>query len=193
MKKNKKITLIICSIVFVTLLSIFIHKYYIIGLILNKEQEIALNKTTYKYEDLTNNSEIIRSGDIRLKKSNLIPDIRFYTIFSKNEIYVVNDLDNTYQVTEIGVIGDECFPLEYLDRENSRLKLCFDLKVKEEVKNNIKCYHIIEKNTSNEYWINKENFYPVEYFFDESNIVLDFDTDENVTLPELDNYTLKEV
>jgi hypothetical protein len=188
MNKKIKIFLVLVLIILVILL-LFIRKYYLISSILNHLNDNEKNITNYELS--TNSSSIyVKDNKILLENS----DTKIYVNYD-NKVYFLNTSEKTYTESNNpeNMITNYLNPLSALNNV-SIFKLISEMKISTETLDNTKCFYI--RYEDGEYWINKENYLPVQDSNGSlttkiENIKFNFVTDEMMQLPDLSEYTLQ--
>ncbi len=194
--KRKIIICLLISIIII-LFSLFLIKFTTINSFLKKVSN-NFNITNYQFELIKNN--INPTSHRYLKKDStllIIPNdkVRIYIINNGNNSVLGLTINETNKTVNKTVLQNS----EYLSLSGNlkpdysfieKIKMCFNWKISYEKINEIDCIVITDENNNVTYY-NKENAYLVKNndFGEVKNIQLNSVTENDVALPNLDEYT----
>lgn len=196
--KRKIIICLLISIIII-LFSLFLIKFITINSFLKKVSN-NFNITNYQFELIKNNENINPTSHRYLKKDStllIIPNdkVRIYMINNGNNSVLGLTIDEINKTVNKTVLQNS----EYLSLSGNlkqnysfieKIKMCFNWKISYEKINEIDCIVITDENNNVTYY-NKENAYLVKNnnFGEVKNMQLNSVTENDVALPNLDEYT----
>ena len=196
--KRKIIICILISIIII-LFSLFLIKFTTINSFLKKVSN-NFNITNYQFELIKNNENINPTSHRYLKKDStllIIPNdkVKIYMINNENNSVLGLTINETNKTVNKTVLQNS----EYLSLSGNlkqnysfieKIKMCFNWKISYEKINEIDCIVITDENNNITYY-NKENAYLVKNnnFGEVKNIQLNSVTENDIALPNLDEYT----